>query len=109
MLIHYPNGLAKKTLVSINGVVVTWVVAIELSSTRRGFDSLLMQVQDECLFLSCSNFYQVRGMRNVLEVTQQCPVARALQDSTKTTHLCLHVVFSVYLSRVQRYPALGES
>ena len=36
----------------INGVVVTWVVAIKssTSSTRRGFDSLLMHSVDEVEF-----------------------------------------------------------
>ena len=51
-----PTGNSAVILHRINGVVVTWVVAIRAeSSTRRGFDSLLMHL----LLFSCDGLYYV--------------------------------------------------
>lgn len=38
------NVSTSDNMYRINGVVVTWVVAIRLVSTRRGFDSPLVHV-----------------------------------------------------------------
>jgi hypothetical protein len=49
-----------ETSVGINGVVVTWVVAKRIISTRRGFDSLLMHFLKPLLGeVSCPSVHRI--------------------------------------------------
>ena len=86
---------------SINGVVVTWVVATKrrAASTRRGFDSLLMQT---FLFLFCvlPSGVSTHSMRRGIKRVVMSPIPAII-------HICITGINKTIAKRANGYLAIN--